>query len=164
MQIGNENEMIPVDGKWRGEIDRLIEREWAGPMVATNGVLHDTSQAEGFVFLSSGQLAGYLLYCLENGECEVLVLHSLAENQGVGSALLGLAAQKAREIGCGRLWLVTTNDNVRAIRFYQRFGMELKAVRIGAMDQARASLKPSIPPVGMDGIPIRHEFEFEMLL
>lgn len=160
----SEDEIISLDGKWREEINRLIEREWAGPMVATNGVLHNTSQAEGFVFLSSGKLAGYLLYCLENGECEVLVLHSLAENRGVGSALLRAAAEKAKQSGCGRLWLVTTNDNVHAIRFYQRFGMELKAVRIGAMDQARASLKPSIPLVGMDGIPIRHEFEFEMIL
>lgn len=160
----SEDEIISLDGKWRGEIDRLIRREWAGPMVATNGVLHNTSQAEGFVFLASGKLAGYLLYCLENGECEVLVLHSLAENRGVGSALLRAAAEKAKQSGCGRLWLVTTNDNVHAIRFYQRFGMELKAVRIGAMDQARAGLKPSIPLVGMDGIPIRHEFEFEMIL
>ncbi len=158
------DEIIPVDGEWRAEIDRLIEREWAGPMVATNGVLHNTSQAEGFVFLSSGQLAGYLLYCLEKGECEVLVLHSLAENRGVGSALLRSAVQKAKQGGCGRLWLVTTNDNVRAIRFYQRFGMELKTVRIGAMNQARASLKPSIPLIGIDGIPIKHEFEFEMIL
>lgn len=163
--MGNRaDDIIPVDGEWRAEIDRLIEREWAGPMVATNGVLHNTSQAEGFVFLSSGQLAGYLLYCLEKGECEVLVLHSLAENRGVGSALLRSAVQKAKQGGCGRLWLVTTNDNVRAVRFYQRFGMELKAVRIGAMDQARASLKPSIPLIGSDGIPIKHEFEFEMIL
>lgn len=163
--MGNRaDEIIPVDSEWRAEIDRLIEREWAGPMVATNGVLHNTSQAEGFVFLSSGQLAGYLLYCLEKGECEVLVLHSLAENRGVGSALLRSAVQKAKQGGCGRLWLVTTNDNVRAVRFYQRFGMELKAVRIGAMDQARASLKPSIPLIGSDGIPIKHEFEFEMIL
>lgn len=163
--MGNRaDKIIPVDSEWRAEIDRLIEREWAGPMVATNGVLHNTSQAEGFVFLSSGQLAGYLLYCLEKGECEVLVLHSLAENRGVGSALLRSAVQKAKQGGCGRLWLVTTNDNVRAVRFYQRFGMELKAVRIGAMDQARASLKPSIPLIGSDGIPIKHEFEFEMIL
>lgn len=163
--MGNRaDEIIPVDSEWRAEIDRLIEREWAGPMVATNGVLHNTSQAEGFVFLSSGQLAGYLLYCLEKGECEVLVLHSLAKNRGVGSALLRSAVQKAKQGGCGRLWLVTTNDNVRAVRFYQRFGMELKAVRIGAMDQARASLKPSIPLIGSDGIPIKHEFEFEMIL
>lgn len=163
--MGNRaDEIIPVDSEWRAEIDRLIEREWAGPMVATNGVLHNTSQAEGFVFLSSGQLAGYLLYCLEKGECEVLVLHSLAENRGVGSALLRSAVQKAKQGGCGRIWLVTTNDNVRAVRFYQRFGVELKAVRIGAMDQARASLKPSIPLIGSDGIPIKHEFEFEMIL
>ena len=163
--MGNRaDEIISVDSEWRAEIDRLIEREWAGPMVATNGVLHNTSQAEGFVFLSSGQLAGYLLYCLEKGECEVLVLHSLAENRGVGSALLRSAVQKAKQGGCGRLWLVTTNDNVRAVRFYQRFGMELKGVLIAPMHQPIATLNPSIPLIGSDGIPIKHEFEFEMIL
>jgi len=45
------------------------------------------------------------------------------------------------------------------MRFYQRYGFELAAVRLGAMAEARR-LKPSIPLTGDDGIPIEHEFEF----
>lgn len=33
--------------------------------------------------------------------------------------------QKAVECGCKRLWLITTNDNVDAFRFYQTRGFVL---------------------------------------
>lgn len=93
---------------------------------------------------------------------EVSALFSLVEGQGVGRRLLDAARAEARRRGAKRLWLVTTNDNTAAIRFYQRYGFSLKAVRIGAVNEAR-KLKPSIPPTGSDGIPIEHEFEFEIL-
>jgi hypothetical protein len=56
---------------------------------------------------------------------------------------------------------VTTNDNVDALRFYQRRGFRLRAVRPGAVDDARRTLKPEIPAVGEQGIPIRDEIELE---
>ncbi|WP_208896861.1 GNAT family N-acetyltransferase [Streptomyces incarnatus] len=69
----------------------------------------------------------------------------------------------ARGVGSGRLWLVTTNDNVRDLRFYQRYGFDLVAVHRDAVARSRA-LKPTIPRLGMDGIPIRHELELELRL
>ena len=69
----------------------------------------------------------------------------------------------ARQAGCARLWLITTNDNIRALRFYQKRGMVLAALHRGALDESRR-LKPSIPLVGMDGIPLRDEIEFELML
>jgi hypothetical protein len=53
-----------------------------------------------------------------------------------------------------RLWVITTNDNVDALRFYQRYGFCLAAVHRGAVDRSRARLKPEIPPVGAYGIPL----------
>ena len=67
----------------------------------------------------------------------------------------------ARAAGCGRLWLVTTNDNVRALGFYQRRGFRLVALRPGAVVISRA-LKPEIPFVASNGIPIRDELELEL--
>ncbi len=46
---------------------------------------------------------------------------------------------------------VTTNDNLAALRFYQRSGFRLVELRAGALDEAR-HLKPSIPATGSDGI------------
>ena len=83
--------------------------------------------------------------------------------RGIGSTLLEGVANEARRRGCRRLWLITTNDNLNAIRFYQRRGLRLVAVHAGAVDDARR-LKPSIPLVGEDGIPIRDELEFELEL
>ena len=98
---------------------------------------------------------------MENGDCEITVLQSLCEKHGIGGALIRSVMRVAKEAGCRRVWLITTNDNIHAIRFYQRFGFALLEVRINAMDEAR-KLKPQIPLTGNDGIPIAHEFVFEI--
>jgi len=77
--------------------------------------------------------------------------------------LINTVIQKAKEAYCDRVWLITTNDNTGAIRFYQRFGFSLRAVHIDSMDKARI-LKPQIPLTGNDEIPLKHEFEFEFII
>lgn len=155
--------IIPIREDMRPEINRYIREEWAGPLVATRGVLHDTSRAEGFAAVDQGELLGYALYAVENAQCEILVLHSLRENQGVGRALIQAVVGVAEENRCRRVWLITTNDNIHAIRYYQRAGFALAAVHIGGIAESRKR-KPSIPLLGNEGIPIQHEFEFETLL
>ena len=105
-----------------------------------------------------------LTYVLGTDECEVLTLHAVRQGQGAGSALLDAVVAIARDAGCARLWLVTTNDNVDALRFYQRRGFRLRELRPGAVDQARRDLKPEIPAIGDHGIPIRDELELELVL
>jgi len=92
------------------------------------------------------------------GSCEILTLHAARRWAGVGTLLVAEAARLAAEMGCSR-WVVTTNDNVDALRFYQRRGFRLVAVRCGAVDDSRRTLKPSIPLAGDYGIPLRDEIE-----
>jgi len=61
--------------------------------------------------------------------------------------------------GCERIWLVTTNDNLEALRFYQRRGFVLSALRPRAVDEARRKLKPQISTVGEFRIPLRDEID-----
>ena len=96
-------------------------------------------------------------------ETEVVTVDALELGRGVGSLLLDAAGTLARRAGWRRLWLVTTNDNTAALRFYQRAGWDLVAFRPNALAQSR-SLKPSIPQLGLDSIPIRHELELELPL
>jgi len=102
-----------------------------------------------------GYIFGFVVYApwRASHECEIAVLESLRQRAGVGGALINAVIQKAKSADCRRVWLITTNDNTLAIRFYQRFGFELRAVHINAMEQSRR-LKPQIPMVGADGIPI----------
>ena len=69
----------------------------------------------------------------------------------------------ARAGQCTRLWLITTNDNLRALRFYQRRGFRLAALHRDALETSRR-LKPSISEIGFHGIPLRDELELERSL
>jgi GNAT superfamily N-acetyltransferase len=114
------------------------------------------------VAVDGAEPAGLLTYILCEDACEVLTLHAASQWQGAGSALLHAVAGLARDAGCSRLWLVTTNDNVDALRFYQRRGFHLRALRPGAVDAARRDGKPEIPWIGDHGIPLRDELELEL--
>jgi GNAT superfamily N-acetyltransferase len=101
---------------------------------------------------------------IRGGECELVTITSLIEGQGVGRALLDAVRTAAVEAGGTRLWLVTTNDNLRALELYQRWGMEIVAFHRRGVTEARRHLKPSIPLRGASGIPLAHEFELELRL
>lgn len=96
-------------------------------------------------------------------ECEITTLDSLDEAIGVGSALVEAVEEWAREAGIGRLWLVTTNDNLEALKFWQKRGYELVSVHRNAIADARR-IKPQIPITGLNGITIRDEIELEKII
>jgi GNAT superfamily N-acetyltransferase len=110
-----------------------------------------------------GQLLGMLTYVPQQGweQCEVLTLHASRQWHGAGTALIEAVEQLAAQHGCARLWVITTNDNVDALRFYQRRGFQLVAVHRGAVDDSRRRLKPEITVTGAYGIPLRDEIELE---
>jgi GNAT superfamily N-acetyltransferase len=112
---------------------------------------------------ADGRLAGMLTYVPGQDwqQCEILTLHAGEQWHGAGTALIEAVGQLARRHGCARLWVITTNDNVDALRFYQRRGFCLVRVHRGAVDRSRAILKPEIPPVGAYEIPLRDEIELE---
>ena len=106
---------------------------------------------------------GLLTYTIDGEACEVVTIDALIEGEGIGSLLIGSVADLARAAGCTRLWLVTTNDNDRALGFYRAQGFDVVAVREGAVDASR-KLKPSIPLVNGAGVPIQDEIELERRL
>jgi len=112
---------------------------------------------------ADGQLLGMLTYVPGQDwrQCEILTLHAGEQWHGAGTALIKAAGELARRQRCSRLWVITTNDNVNALRFYQRRGFCLVRVHRGAVDRSRASLKPEIPAMGAYGIPLRDEIELE---
>jgi hypothetical protein len=132
--------------------------------MVSRGRLHQCDLLPGFYVEREGRRTALLTYRCESGEMEVVALYVEEQGRGDGSALLEAAADVARDRGCRRVWLVTTNDNEPAIRFYRNRGMRLAAVHHGAVDAARRELKPEIPLVGVGGAPIRDEIEFEIAL
>jgi ribosomal protein S18 acetylase RimI-like enzyme len=135
--------------------------ERGSAVVARHGALVDATGHPALVAEVEGRLVGVLTYVVTGPECEVLTLHADPPRSGVGTELIEAAARLAVARGCDRLWLITTNDNVDALRFYQRRGFRLIRVHPGAVDRARRELKPQVPEVAENGIPIRDELDLE---
>ena len=157
-------QISPLSDHNRDWAEHLIEEHWGSSIIVSRGVVHRPSALPGFVAEQNGECVGLITYyCVQGDECEIVSLDSLVEGTGIGSALLEAVKQVAIAAGCKRLWLITTNDNVAALRFYQKRGFSLVAVHRDALARSR-QLKPEIPLVGMDGIPLRDEIELEMML
>jgi GNAT superfamily N-acetyltransferase len=142
----------------------FLERWWSSVVARRGELLRPLDHTALVAEDESGRLLGVMTYVVRGDECEVLTLHADERGRGVGSALIEEVRRIAVEAGCRRLWLITTNDNVDALRFYQRRGFRLAALHAGAVDESRARLKPSIPEVGEYGIPLRDELELELSL
>ena len=132
--------------------------------VARRGELVDALPHPALLARWDGELVGVATYVVDGDACELLTLHADTRLTGVGTALVEAVRARALDAGCGLLWVVTTNDNVDALRFYQRRGFRLARLRTGAVDQSRDTLKPEIPAIGDHGIPLRDEIELEMSL
>ena len=148
----------PDDVAWK--VDTL-ERAWGSTLVARLGELVDAAPLPGFVACDADDRAGLLTYEVRADGIEVVTLEALVEGRGIGTALMDAMLAEATARQASRLWLVTTNDNVRALGFYQRWGMDLVRVIRDGVTRSRL-LKPSISTVGNDGIPRRHELELEV--
>jgi ribosomal protein S18 acetylase RimI-like enzyme len=141
---------------------REVIRGWGADFVVTRGRKVFAADLPALVAEDAeGEKVGLLTYEIIGDQCEVVTLDAFTQFSGVGTALMNCVIETARAAGCHRVWLITTNDNLDAIRFYQKRDFTIAAVHVNAIAHSR-TLKPSIPIVGNYGIPIRDEIEFEV--
>jgi GNAT superfamily N-acetyltransferase len=153
-------ELRPLGTTDRSWVEDFIRDRWGAATVVGHGTLYAPADLPGYVALEKTEPVGLVTYSVDGERCEIVTIDSLVAGRGIGSALLEAVAEAARTAGCRRLWLITTNDNLPALRFYQKRGFVLAALRREAVAESR-KLKPEIPLVGLDGIPIRDELELE---
>jgi len=165
MRIGNSImfDIRPLDKTYKSWAHELINRKWGPPGIVTRGKLHETAKLSGFVAIENNEPIGLITFHIEKNECEIVTLNSQKEKLGIGSALIEAVKQAAKTCGCQRVFVIATNDNSHALRFYQKRGFHICAVYPNSLDVSR-KLKPTIPLTGIDGIPLRDEIELEMLL
>jgi predicted GNAT family acetyltransferase len=106
------------------------------------------------VAIADGQLAGFVTYAVRDEEPEIVTVQVEHEDHGVGRALIEAVLGHARDEGVRRIWLVTTDDNLRALGFYQRWGMDLAALIRDRVSTSRL-VEPSIP--GSEATPSRFD-------
>jgi len=129
----------------------------------SKGKTHHFQDLDVVIAWADGVRVGAATYNLETDGCELMSINASVEGLGVGSALIATVEQVAKMAGVGHIWLITSNDNLDALRFYQRRGYRITAVYPSAIDEAR-KLKPTIPQVGFYEIPIHDELELKKYL
>lgn len=145
----------------RNLVDEFIEQHWYTTTMIIRGKEIDMTKTEGFYFSKGEDIIGLITYIVYENILEVTSLDSLQENQGIGSKLLDAVIYEAKNRRLQKIVLITTNDNINAIRFYQKRGFDMVRLYHNALNISR-KMKPEIPLIGENSIPLRHEIEFEL--
>ena len=153
----------PLDADDRAWLAALWREAWGGETMVAGGRTHRLDRLAALLARDGEERVGAATYAVEGDDCELVSLNAAAAGRGVGTALLAAVEAAARAAGCRRVRLITTNDNLDALGFYQRRGYRLVAFRPGAVDEVRR-LKPAIPAVGDHGIPLHDELELVKML
>ena len=153
-----------ISSENRREVNCFLEEHWFTTTMALRGELIDMTVVPGFVIYEDGDMCGLVTYreCGKNA-IEILSLDSSIESKGYGTILLDTMVGYADAHGLKKITVCTTNDNIHALRFYQKRGFDIVAVHRDTIAKGRA-LKPEIPLIGYNGIPIHTELELERTL
>lgn len=154
---------IQITDENRNMVNEFIIRQWYSTKMIVRGKEIDLSTADGVIALEDNQIKGLVTYMIHEDVCEIMSLDSLEQSKGIGTILIDHVIKISKKAQCRKILLITTNDNINAIRFYQKRGFDMTHLYHNALDLSR-KLKPEIPLIGENNIPLRHEIEFQMIL
>ncbi len=156
-------EIRPIEERQRGVVNAFLQERWLATTMYVRGQAVDMTRLPAFAAWQGQKLAGLVTYNVAGDVCEIISLDSVHSGRGTGTALVERVKAAAKERGCKKLVVVTTNDNLQAIGFYQKRGFDMARLYHNMMELVR-KYKPQLPEMGANGIPLRHEVEFEMEL
>jgi len=144
-------------------ISQLMKEHWGGEPLVVRAENFYPSKLDGILAFSENKIIGFLFFNIQGKTCEIIVIDVFDKFKGLGTTLIDKLKVIAKEKNCNRIYLTTHNDNLDALRFYQRRGFYICAIHIDSVKEGR-KLKPEIPMTGDYDIPIRDEIDLELLL
>ena len=157
------NEIEKITENDRVLVNNFLIDNWYSTDISVRGKIIDGTKLAGFFLQENNEIIGIVTYAFFGNVCEIVSLDSKRENAGIGSELLKKVEKIAKDNNCEKMRLITTNDNIRALQFYQKRGYYLTKIYQNAMDEVR-KVKPSVPLIGENDIPLRDEIELEKKL
>jgi GNAT superfamily N-acetyltransferase len=151
----------PVSEGDRPMLSWLVAELWGSELVAVHGTVLRPAELPAFIAERSRRVVGLLTYQVLGDVLEIVTLNAIERRVGIGTMLIEAVTGAARHFRCREIRLTTTNDNVDALRFYQRRGFRLAELRPGAVDRSRQE-KPQIPRTGDYGIPLHDEIDLTL--
>ncbi|UOQ45283.1 GNAT family N-acetyltransferase [Halobacillus salinarum] len=152
---------LPISHVSEEKLNAFFIEQWGSLEMLTAQETYQLRELEGFSCQTINEdLIGLVTFKETRGSLEIVSLDSLQEGSGIGSELLRLVESEAEVRGVELVQLTTTNDNIRALAFYQKRGYRITQVSPDAVREARRR-KPSIPLIAANGIPISDEIRLE---
>lgn len=142
---------------------RFIIDNWHGSIMIIKGERVDITTEDGYCIIDKNSVVAVVTYRLKNNICEITLLHTIKQRCGIGKMLVYEVIKTVRSKGVDTVMVVTTNDNVGAIAFYQKIGFDIVNIYRNSMDYVR-KMKPTVPIMGENNIPLKHEIEFAFFL
>ena len=155
--------MERITDKTRKLVNQFLIENWYSTDMSIKGEIIDGTKLDGFLLQEDNKIIGLVTYTFFGEICEIVTLDSKRENIGIGTALLKEIEKVAIDSNCKKMRLITTNDNLRALQFYQKRGYCLTKLYPDAMNKVR-KIKPNVPLLGDNDIPLRDEIELEKKL
>ncbi len=152
--------IVNIDNSYKEAVKQLLSKSWGSDFMITKGQIHYYESLDGYLAIEDDKIVGVLTFRKSDDEVEIISLDSFKENTGIGTALLNKVTDFAKQNSIKRLWLITTNDNLNALRFYQKRNWSITAIHKDAVTKAR-EIKTTISIFGYNDIPLRHEIELE---
>ena len=152
-----------ISNETRNLVNQFLIDNWFSTDISIRGEIIDGTKLDGFLLQEDNTIIGLVTFTFFGDICEIVSLDSKKENTGIGTALLKEIEKIAIENNCKKMRLITTNDNMRALQFYQKREYCLTKLYPNAMEEVRR-VKPDVPLIGENGIPLRDEIELEKVL
>lgn len=156
-------EISDISNDHKSWVEKILTQYWGATKLVSRGKIYDGTSLPGLIASINQEPVGLCTYQIDQQQCEIITLNSLQENMGIGGALIDKVIIIAKKEQCERVWLITTNDNIHALSFYQKRGFTFSQLYPNAIEKSR-QLKPEIPLRGQNDIPIRDEIELEIIL
>ena len=158
-----EIQLRPITKSDRDWLKRLVRLHFGSEKIIVHDTFFSPAREEGLVAFIAQKRVGVVSLVQAGETCEIILLDALQSREDIFKSLLSGAEKWAREHGCSRLIVTTTNDNTDALCMYKKNGFSLTDLRVDAVTESRKK-KPEIPQTGDEGIPIRDELELELRL
>lgn len=149
-----------ISNETRNLVNQFFIDNWFSTDMSLRGEIIDGTKLDGFLLQEENNIIGLVTYTFFGDICEIVTLDSKRENMGIGTALVKKIEKIAIDNNCKKMRLITTNDNMRALQFYQKRGYCLTKLYPNAMEEVRKA-KPNVPMIGDNDIPLRDEIELE---
>lgn len=147
--------VTPADALW---LENLVENDWGGNPLVVRTVSYYPHKMAGLVAFEGDKRVGVLSYEIRDDICEIIIFEVFNKFKGIGTQMLDALKKLVKTQGCKKIYLMTTNDNLEALRFYQKRGFTISGIHLDSVKKSR-EIKPSIGLTGDYGIPVRDEID-----